>query len=363
MAKKGRKQSIRLQKQHIIASAIVLVLAVLFIFGLTFLSESLFSSNTTNTSSPEEEVITDQYRHPLSGAWQYEESDADLAVFGVMIENHYEARPQAGLEDAFLVIEAPVEAGISRMLAFYHEEQEVEKIGPVRSARPYYVDWAHAFDAMYVHVGGSPQALDQIATDGTFDLNEYWYGGTYFWRASNRTAPHNVYTSTELLNEAQEAFEKKGSAPERVYGLWEFKDASVEEPENPTHAWLYFSIYDWNDVYWEFDTELMRYKRHHQSEAHESEDGDQIMADNIAIAFTSIELIDDVGRREIDTLSGGDAYVLQDGNVIEATWEKDSKSDRWRFYNGFGEEIAMNGGVTWIEVLEDIDDIELVTEE
>ena len=81
-------------------------------------------------------------------------------VYGVMIDEHTDARSQSGIDQAFLVIEAPVEAGIPRLLSFFSEAQDVKKIGPVRSARPYFLDWAKEFGALYAHVGGSDEALE-----------------------------------------------------------------------------------------------------------------------------------------------------------------------------------------------------------
>ena len=84
------------------------------------------------------------------------------------------------------------------------------------------------------------------------------------------------------------------------------------------------------------------------------------MADNVAVVVTEIEVIDNVGRREIRTTGEGEAYVLRDGIVIEATWKKPSTSERLKFYNrATGEEITMNAGVTWIEVVGSEEDIRI----
>ncbi|HBK34611.1 TPA: hypothetical protein DDZ01_01285 [Candidatus Uhrbacteria bacterium] len=349
MSKKKGRTILKIENKHIIVSAIVVLLAMMFIFSLPYLSETmLFSQTEENTSSEKEPE--DLFRHPLTGVWGYEEVIELPHVYGVMIENHIDARPQAGLDQAFLVIEAPVEAGISRMIAFYSEDQEVEKIGPVRSARSYYVDWAHELDAMYTHVGGSPEALDQIATDGTFDLNQYW-NDDFFWRSSNRNAPHNVYTSTDLLSEALAYYEGRDRVPNILYGLWHFKDSQVIIPEKIVGVSIDFSIYDWNLVSWEFDSSLMRYSRFQKGIPHTMESEDQIFADNIAIIVTDVEILDEIGRRSVRTIGKGNAFVFQDGLMQEAIWEKPSLSERLMFYTKEGEEIEMNAGITWIEVV------------
>jgi hypothetical protein len=312
-----------------------------------------------------DEVIEDQVEdvieppggvpHPLTGElWKQSPSELPR-VAAVMIDNHFDAWPPSGLDEAFLVVEAPVEGGISRMLAFFYEDQEVEEIGPVRSARPYYLDWASELDALYVHVGGSPEALDLIASGSTFDMNQYWWGD-YFWRASDRYAPHNVMTTSENLFEFSVVREELGYAPERLYGTWEFKDRETLEP-TVTELELTFA----EPVYiigWEFDLETGTYLRDQYYQPHETVEGEQISAHNVVVIETDVEVIDSVGRRSLRTTGEGDGYVFQDGQQIEVRWEKPSASERLRFYHvDSGEEVVMNAGRTWIEVLPSLDDL------
>lgn len=346
----------RIQKTDrplLVGFLVALVLAVLV---AAVLPRFVFQTQERETV---EEASASQttYRHPLTGVALAEPIELPQ-VFSVMIDNHEEAWPPTGIDEAFLVIEAPVEAGISRMLAFFSEEQSVEQIGPVRSARPYYLDWAEELDAMYVHVGGSNAALDQIASGGIFDMNQYWWG-EYFWRANgNRFAPHNVFTSTELLNAFYQLREEVGVAPTRLYDLWTWKDP---EPTGKDGVGLHVDF--WAPVYvvdWVYDGETGRYLRSQFDEPHVTEAGEQIVADNIAVVVTEIEIIDNVGRREIRTMGEGEGYVLQDGIVISATWKKPSSSERLKFYNrATGEEIVMNAGVTWIEVVGSEEDIRI----
>src|SRR5690606_30510274 len=99
-------------------------------------------------------------------------------VTGVMIENSPDARPQSGLQEADIVFEAIAEAGITRFLALY-QDTEPKHIGPIRSARPYYLDFLMPFDAGYAHVGGSPTALQQIRQLKIKDLDQFANSGAY----------------------------------------------------------------------------------------------------------------------------------------------------------------------------------------
>jgi len=140
----------------------------------------------------------DCVRRALDGVYTRPEL-ANLAPVAVMIDNHPDARPQSGIEKAGLVYEAEVEGYYTRLMAVFSDENEVVKIGPVRSARPYFVDWANELNAVYAHCGGSPEALVNIEQKGIVDLNEI-YSGRFFWRATDRSAPHNIYLSAKNFN-------------------------------------------------------------------------------------------------------------------------------------------------------------------
>ncbi len=119
-------------------------------------------------------------------------------VTGIMIENSEDARPQSGLSQAGVVFEAIAEGGITRFLALF-QDTAPDNVGPIRSARPYYLQWALGFDAGYAHVGGSPEAITDISDWGVRDLDQFYNGSSYH-RVSSREAPHNVYTAIATLN-------------------------------------------------------------------------------------------------------------------------------------------------------------------
>jgi len=350
------------QLQLVIIGAVMLAVAAALI--LVLMREQVlpyFSDQAAQYVEPQNgtEVL---FRHPITGEPAFEEVERPR-LYGVMVENMVEAWPLSGIDQALLVIEAPVEAAIPRLLAFYSEEQEVEKIGPVRSARPYYLDWSEELEAMYVHVGGSPAALSQIEHDDIFDLNEF-YRGWYFWRGSDRSAPHNVYTSTKNLGEAYEGESAWRTVGPADYGLWQFKN-DVSEDERPEYQFvsMNFSPY-FGDLYeagWEYDPETNEYIRYQSGYEMSMLEGGQIRANNIAILETDIVVLDEIGRRQITTVGEGPAMVIQDGQVVVGTWAKSSVDERLRFYNNeTGAEVQFNAGVTWIEVLSSLETVEVV---
>ncbi|MBU0646293.1 DUF3048 domain-containing protein [Patescibacteria group bacterium] len=354
------KKIINGMKERMILTSVLfgaLVLALL-LGGYAFRGVLFPKSEVPDQPSSEQNEPTEQWRHPLTGLPTMEREDLPQ-VYAVMIDHSADAWPQAGINQAFLVIEAPVEAGIPRLEAFFYQGQEVDKIGPVRSARPYFVDWANELDAMYVHVGGSNQALELIDNNGTFDLNQFWNGQS-FWRDNDtRYAPHNVYTSTELLGKALEKTQAEERNQELVYGVWEFADESEDisnwETADPIIQFTSGSTYT---AKWVFDAEAQKYQRWQGNYAFQTETDEDIWANNIAVMITDVEVIDGVGRKEIRTTGRGDAYVFRDGKVIEGKWVKPSASQRLRFITLDGQEIKLNPGTTWIEVIDGYDKLE-----
>jgi hypothetical protein len=342
MTKKRRIKSKKNRRMHIIAMGAVFALAMMFVFALLFWPGCKDPQEGTTIFSAQEE--SGHYRHPVTGVWLETPLSSLPRVFGVMVDEHEDAQPLSGVDQAFLVIEAPTEAGIPRLLAFFTDEQSVEKIGPVRSARPYFIEWAQMFDALYAHVGGSPQALEQLAREDVIDLNQYW-NGSFFWRSSDRDAPHNVFTSTDLLSSFVEGED------DPVYETWSFRDTSQKISEEVTEVTLDFSIYAWGDSTWRFDTSSKRYQRFLGEDIYSLEDGASVFADNVVILFTDVEIVDDIGRRDIRTVGEGEGYLLQEGMATPIVWKRPQETNIPRFYTEDGTEYALLAGVTWIEVL------------
>ncbi|HJN84762.1 MAG TPA: DUF3048 domain-containing protein [Patescibacteria group bacterium] len=285
-------------------------------------------------------------RHPLSGARV--DDDETFKLFAVMVENSQDAWPLSGIEDSYLVYEAPVEGDITRFMAMYSDDQDVDEIGPVRSARPYYVDFVMGWSALYTHVGGSPEALEQIMEREVFDLNEFFNGGS-FWRSRRRSAPHNVYTETSRLIKAWD----REIGEEQGYQRRLFKEGDLEGELPEEHeVEVEFNGYGY-DVTWVYDPEQNAYVRHQAGREYKLRSGAGIVVQNVAIMKTDMRVIDDIGRQKITTVGGGDAQILIDGTVIDGTWEKDLRSTIMRFYDDEGDEIVWNVGKTWIEVVDE----------
>ena len=342
----------RMRHPRYIASAAVAALAIALSLGL-YAFRGVWWTRATEEVAPEASAETSgEFRHPLTGE-RIAEPVERPQVYGVMIDHSQDSWPQSGVEDAFLVIEAPVEAGIPRLLALFSSETTIDKIGPVRSARPYFLDWNNELDALYVHVGGSDEALEQISMDGTFDLNQFW-NANVFWRSTDRFAPHNVYTSTALLASAVAKARAAAKAPFLVYGSWKFQDPPTLRPETGMGVMIDYFPTAYRAT-WKYQSTTNTYQRLQGGLPYAMQDGAVIEASNVAVMITKIEVVDQIGHRHIKTIGEGDAMIFRDGDLVEGKWKKPSQSERVRFYDKDNQEILWNSGQTWIEVVDSRD--------
>lgn len=334
------------------ASFVFLTVLVLVVVGLI----AAGISSTVSRVSPNMnagilgfEIVPAQPRHPLTGEKIDKRYETLPQVFAIMVENSADAWPIRGIEEAFLVIEAPAEGDIPRFITFFSDEAEVEKLGPVRSARPYYVEWATAFDAVYGHVGGSPEGLDLIASMENFlDLNQF-YQSEYYWRqtTNGRYAPHNVFTSAKRFISSLDELQP----PTPEYEYFTFKDdAPVDEgAKSISIDWSSGSTYD---VDWEYRSETNDYFR--------TQGGSEYIANNVVVMATDIRVIDEKGRKKLVTIGEGDALFAQDGEVFLGRWKKTSADGPLKFFTHAGDEISFNAGKTWIEVVRGLDQVDIV---
>ncbi|MCK5511047.1 DUF3048 domain-containing protein [Candidatus Parcubacteria bacterium] len=279
----------------------------------------------------------------------------NIYPIAVMIDNHPGARPAHGLEKAQLVIEAEAEGGTTRYMAFFANNENVEKIGPVRSARPYFVDWSQELSALYVHVGGSPEALAKMAQEKTLHINEF-YNGTYFWRDTVRDAPHNVYSSLANLRKYLE--KKEFDAAE--YSVWKYKPAVAEAMAgkpviasttlDKKSVTINFLLSEFK-VDWKYISETNNYLRYLGGKKQLVSDNKEIFAKNIIIQYVDSEVLDEEMRQEFQHIGNGYVLVCMDGVCEKGFWRKKNLNSRTKFYNLEDNEFEFNRGTTWIEVV------------
>ncbi|MGD8374424.1 MAG: DUF3048 domain-containing protein [Candidatus Woesebacteria bacterium] len=335
---------VKKHKLPIIIVSVALVVTAGILGYLYFVSNNLKAQESTPIAkAPEPPKV--KYFSPLSGLEVPDEATTKKQVKAVMIENSPSARPQSGLNDAGVIFEAIAEGGITRFLIFY-QESSPDLIGPVRSLRPYYVDWLAAFDATVSHVGGSKNALDEIR-NGTYKDIDQFFNGAYYWRATDRYAPHNVYTSTQKLDELNE---KKGYTSSSFTGF-ERKDEEPSETPDATSIDIDIS-YNLFNVHYDYDKPTNSYTRYEAGEPHKDREAGQLQPKNVIVIKVPAEIAFEDGYREqMTTLGSGEATIFIDGTVHQGTWEKPDKKSQIVFKDDSGELIKLNRGQTWISVI------------
>lgn len=278
---------------------------------------------------------------PLTGV-PVSKEQSELPVTAIMIENSPDARPQSGLNQAGVVFEAIAEGGITRFLTLWQEAQP-DYVGPVRSVRPYYVDWLEGFDAAVAHVGGSPEALQKIKTDGAKDLDQFFNPGPYH-RVSNRYAPHNMYTSLAGLIDLEKS---KGWTSSKFTGF----PRKAEKPSDaPTARTIDITISGpLYNVHYDYDLASNSYKRSEGGKPHIDERSKAQISPKVVIAIVIPYSIEGDGiHSSYGTIGSGKAYIFQDGNSVEGTWEKSSSKSQIVFKDAAGNPLTLNPGQTWI---------------
>jgi hypothetical protein len=309
--------------------------------------------------------------NPLNGML-YKEADAaawkDARPLGVMTNNHVEARPQSGLIDADLVYEIVAEGGITRYLAFFLSTLP-EKIGPVRSTREYYLVLVKELgDAMLMHIGYSPQALEAIET---WPVRSLGRGGADFWRDQKRldagvAIEHTAYVSGSELRKLGDSLGWHGK---REFESWKFKDDGpidtsqvqlVGEGDKPIVIDFWFKG-DYTGAF-KYDRATNTYLRFTGYDDKnqlipllDQESQKQVAVKNVVVQFATETSIpdDEKHRLEYNLVGSGQAVVFLDGKAIKAIWKKESRDGRTKFYDTNGQEIVFNRGKIWVSIVPD----------
>lgn len=276
-----------------------------------------------------------------------DEAATTKPVTAIMIENSPDARPQSGLKDAELVFEAIAEGGITRFLCLY-QINKPQLIGPVRSLREYYVDWLTPYQPSVAHVGGSAAALKMIRNGRYRDIDQF-FNGQFYWRSRDRYAPHNVYTSFEKLDTLNQQRNYLKSEPQT------FARQAFQPPKDTNFLATKINfrisslLYNVDYVY---NIKTNQYQRHVGGKPHLDREKGQITANAVIAIQTDMQrILQDGYREQITTIGQGQAYVFQNGQVVEVTWKKPAQNQALRFYRADGQELAINAGPVWISAI------------
>jgi hypothetical protein len=285
---------------------------------------------------------------PLTGLPVSEEV-AKRRPVAVMIGNSAKERPQDGLSRASVVYEILAEGGITRLMGLYLDN-DAQSIGPVRSARHYFLYATAGHGAVYAHCGGSPQALVDLKTMAVQDLDDMRDRGV-MWRTRDRVAPYNLYTSTANLRYAMD--ERRWSVREPVPAPWGFRDEAASGRSGASVRIPYPNGINGYTVQYDYDADLGMYRRSIDGRPHEDADGTQINVKTVIVIYVKTWLIpnDKDLRVDMELVGSGKGLCVSDGKTRDITWSKKSKASAFEFKEADGSKLQIRRGNVWVQVV------------
>ena len=274
----------------------------------------------------------------------------------VMVDDHKKARPQAGFNAADIVWQAPAEGGIPRYMLIFQSRLPAS-VGPIRSARQYYIEWAAEWRAMYAHIGGSGQAMATLAAKGhgqlVYNADGFRFDGSDMIRVKDRPAPHNLFSDAERLRDMASIV---GAKDGPVTGVWTFGGPMAADAR-PVGTTLTIH-YPYETIAFRYDAATNTYRRYiDKAKAPQVDDADgQVVAPtNVVILRMRFGPLNDghpeKHRLEAQDVGSGEAIVSTNGRVIHGKWKKAAIDAPTLLFDAAGKPITLSAGQTFVEVI------------
>lgn len=352
--------------QLIFAGAGVVIIAAIIIALVAINGKEKINDEAETTTVPEATTVADmetetedpnagKVRSLLTGEYVSKTVAARRPV-AVMINNISDAWPQSGIGDAGVIYEAPVEGGITRLMALFENYKGIEKIGSIRSCRIYYCYFALEWDAIYCHYGQSQYALDFLNSDNIDNVSSYNSGG-YFYQTSDRVAPHNTFIDDSGIDSAIKTLDYRRKYEDDYSGRFTF--AGEESPVELTDGMAAKTVeisYPHNYPYFQYDQESKTYLRYQGGQKHiddQKKKDQQLSCKNIIVQFVDYSMFPDGKSLNLTLTGSGKGYYITNGKSIEVNWSKDELLGVTKYTNAAtGEEISLNAGKTWICIVQ-----------
>ena len=340
----GQNKSIKI----LVITLVLLIIVAGVLLAIKIVGDNNLKETNNNVANENMEQVNTATIVEVREPQIFQGTDRPIAV---MLDNHKGAIPQAGLNDAYLVYEMIVEGGESRLMALF-KGIDLEKIGPVRSARHYFLDYALENDAIYVHFGWSPQAQSDISRLSVDNINGIYESSTSFWRVKDKKSPHNVATSTQkILEIARRKGYSEKSGQESVLN-YVVDPVNLESDMIATKVTIPYS--NSNKVTYEYDEATGRYIRYDRGEKQvDWVTGETITTKNIIIVKvknTTLNDGEDKGRQTLDNIKSLEGYYITNGKAIQITCEKTARDEQTVYKDLEGNEIEVNDGNTFIQM-------------
>ena len=331
----------------LIAILVILILLAGGVMAYKITKDRKNQTQEVSNGNQEENVLTAEIKKEK----KVQIFQGDSRPIAVMIDNHNGAWPQAGLNQAYMVYEIIVEGGETRLMALF-KGVTVDKIGPVRSSRHYFLDYAMENDAIYAHFGWSPQAKSDIIKYSINNINGITESSSTFWRVKDKYQPHNAVTSTEALLKVAKAKGYKTTSNKKSVLNYTTDDVKLEDGQSATTITIPHSSLQ--TVKYEYDSTNKVYKRYARKKAQTDWDtGNAITTKNIIITFCDNYTLNDdenKGRQGLKNIGTFDGYYITNGKAIKIKCIKEDRNIQTKYQDLEGNEIKVNDGNTWVQI-------------
>ena len=304
----------------------------------------------TTTKDPYEGLA----RSYLTGEY-IKDTDAKRRPYAVMINNIQDAIPQYGISKADVIYESPVEGNITRLMAIFQKPDKLKRIGSVRSCRIYYAYMSKEWDSIYVHYGQSKYAKKFLKSKQIDNICS-WNGEGAFYRTSDKPAPHNCYTFGKGLKKQRKKLKYSKNHKDSYEGTFKFTD--IDKPfeiADGVDASKKVKIgYSYNHAYYKYNKDKQKYYRYQYGKKHiDKVNNKQLSCTNIIIQYVKTVLYPDGKSLKMTQKGDGKGWYVTKGKAMKITWHKDKKkSGRTIYYDENGEEIKINTGKTFIQIVQ-----------
>lgn len=343
--KNNQKNNSKFNKKRklILGTIIIIVLLIIVIFLFNGKNNSF--KDLINFGKSQEIKMKDQPEKKI----QIVDVNSNSRNIAVMINNIKTVWGyQSGIQDAYIVYEIITEGGITRLMGIF-KDANTTRIGTIRSSRAYYLDYALENDAIYVHIGGSPEALSDIRTLGVNDLDA---DATFRDKSLGLAYEHTAFASMEKINARIKARNFRTTTNKKLLLNYSADEIDLSQYDGviPANKVL-ISFSKSKNTSFVYDETNKNYKRFQNDIAHKDYvTKEQYTVKNIITYQVSNSTYDYKGRQTLNNIGSGDGYYITNGYAIPITWEKKSRSEQtiYKFLNG--EEITINDGNTHIEI-------------
>jgi hypothetical protein len=314
------------------------------------------STEPTQTPTPSPESTPEPFRKLLTGE-VIPEKPENLRPYAVMINNISLAQPQVGISKADIIYEVLAEGEITRMLAVFSEVDGVGVIGSMRSARPYYIEIARSYDAIFVHAGGSDDAYYDISIKGVNNIDGVRgaYGGEIFYRDPNRMQhgiEHSLFTTSELLLQYTPilGYASEHSEPDYSYGLSFSDEPTLDGGVSAAEITVSFGGLKTTSFSYDDAKEIYTASQYGSGYIDGATEK-PVEFRNVLTLYAETSIIDSYGRRVVKLTGSGEGHFFCKGQKVDITWHREGDGKQFSYTLADGAPLTLGVGKSYIAIV------------